>query len=207
MVHRREIDGEELVFGNQGALWGNAMTWWDHGTGSIWSQPIAEAILGPRKGDRLELFPSTLTRWGPWREAHPETLALDARGGFDAFRLEQMALVVDFGTEVAAYPVVPLRGVGVVNDVVAGVEIAVVIDPANDERWTVFSRRLDDVVVELAVVDGELVDVVSGTRFDANRGMGTGGSLDGEILDQLPAFTSFPEDVWTFWPEARFWQP
>ena len=79
MVHRREIDGEELVFGNQGALWGNAMTWWDHGTGSIWSQPIAEAILGPRKGDRLELFPSTLTRWGPWREAHPETLALDGQ--------------------------------------------------------------------------------------------------------------------------------
>jgi hypothetical protein len=206
MVHRREIDGEEIIFGNQGALWGNAMTWWDHETGSVWSQPIGEAILGPRKGQKVELLASSLTRWGPWREEHPQTLALDARGGFDGFALEQMALVVDLGTEVAAYPVLRLQEVGVVNDVVAGVEVAVLVDPADDQRWAVFSRRLDDVVVELTVVDGELVDVASGTRFDPTRGIGRGGDLDGQILDILPAFTSFPEDVPTFWPEARFWQ-
>jgi hypothetical protein len=206
MVHRREIDGEEIIFGNQGALWGNAMTWWDHETGSVWSQPIGEAILGPRKGQQVELLASSLTRWGPWREEHPQTLALDARGGFDGFALEQMALVVDLGTEVAAYPVLRLQEVGVVNDVVAGVEMAVVIDPADDQRWAVFSRRLDEVVVELTVVDGELVDAASGTRFDPTRGIGRGGDLDGQILDILPAFTSFPEDVPTFWPEARFWQ-
>jgi hypothetical protein len=205
MVHRRQIDGEEIIFGNQGALWGNAMTWWDHETGSVWSQPLGEAILGPRTGDRVELLPSNLTRWGPWREEHPETLALDARGGFDGFALEQMALVVDFGTEVAAYPVPLLHDVGVVNDVVAGVEIAVLLDPADDQRWTVFSRRLDDAIVELAVIDGELVDPASGTRFDPTRGIGTGGNLDGEVLDILPAFTSFPKDVPTFWPNARFW--
>jgi hypothetical protein len=34
MVHRRIVDGEEVVFGNQGALYMNAMTWWDHTTGS-----------------------------------------------------------------------------------------------------------------------------------------------------------------------------
>jgi hypothetical protein len=45
MVHRRELNGTVLVLGNQGALWGNAMTWWDHGTGSIWSQPIVELEL------------------------------------------------------------------------------------------------------------------------------------------------------------------
>ena len=75
MVHRRELNGTVLVLGNQGALWGNAMTWWDHNTGSIWSQPIGEAILGPLKGARLELFPSTLTTWQSWLEAHPESLA------------------------------------------------------------------------------------------------------------------------------------
>lgn len=205
MVHRREIDGEEIVFGNQGALWGNAMTWWDHDTGSVWSQPIGEAILGPRTGERIELLPSTLTRWSAWREAHPATLALDARAGFDSFALEQMALVVDFGTDVAAYPVVRLHDVGVVNDVVAGVEVAVLVDPADDQRWNVLSRRLDDRVVELTLVDGELVDAASGTSFDPLRGIGSGGDLDGAVLDILPAFTSFPDDVLTFWPEARFW--
>lgn len=205
MVHRREVDGEEIIFGNQGDLWGNAMTWWDHDTGSIWSQPLGEAILGPRKGDRLELLPSNLSRWGAWKQAHPETLALDARGGFDGFALEQMALVLDFGDEVAAYEVVPLRDLGVVNDVVAGAEIAVVLDPADDQRWSVFSRRLDDATVELSIVDGALVDAAAGTTFDPVRGIGTGGVFDGQVLDLLPAFTSFPDDVLTFWPDARIW--
>ncbi len=207
MVHRRQIDGTDIVFGNQGALWGNAMTWWDHDTGSVWSQPIGEAILGPRKGERIELLPSSLTLWAAWKEEHPQTVALDVSAGFDRFSLNQMALVIDFGTDVAAYPVQMLRDVGVVNDVVAGVEVAVLIDPTNDQRWAVFSRRLDDAIVELSIVDGEVVDVASGTRFDPIRGIGRGGDLDGEILDLLPAFTSFPKDVPTFWPEARFWQP
>ena len=207
MVHRRQIDGIDIVFGNHGALWGNAMTWWDHETGSVWSQPIGEAILGPRKGERIELLPSNLTLWGAWKEEHPQTVALDVSAGFDRFSLSQMALVIDFGTDVAAYPVPLLRDVGVVNDVVAGVEVAVLIDPTDDQRWAVFSRRLDDAIVELSIVDGEVVDVASGTRFDPIRGIGRDGDLAGEILDLLPAFTSFPKDVPTFWPEARFWQP
>ena len=205
MVHRREIDGKEIVFGNQGALWGNAMTWWDHETGTVWSQPIGEAIVGPRKGDRVELLASELTVWSSWRQAHPGTLALDARGGFAGFSLDRMALVVDFGTEVAAYGVPTLRREGVANDVVAGVEVAVLIDPTDEQRWRVFSRRLDDTVVNLTLVDGKLLDAASGTVFDATRGIGVGGDLDGQILDLLPAFTSFPDDVRTFWPEARFW--
>ena len=207
MVHRRQIDGEDIVFGNQGALWGNAMTWWDHDTGSVWSQPIGEAILGPRKGERIELLPSSLTLWGAWKEEHPRTVALDVPAGFDRFSLSQMALVIDFGTDVAAYSVPLLREVGVVHDVVAGLEAAVLIDPADDQGWAVFSRRLDDTIVELSIVDGEVVDLASGTRFDPTRGIGRGGDLDGEILDLLPAFTSFPKDVPTFWPEARFWKP
>ncbi len=61
MVHRREVNGETLVFGVHGALWGNAMTWWDHSTGSIWSQPLGEAIAGPLKGETVELLPSQFT--------------------------------------------------------------------------------------------------------------------------------------------------
>ena len=80
MVHRRELDGAAVVLGNQGHLFGNAMTWWDHETGSIWSQPRGEAILGPLTGARLELWPSTLTTWDAWRTAYPETRALDVPG-------------------------------------------------------------------------------------------------------------------------------
>jgi hypothetical protein len=205
MVHRRELGGTTLVFGNQGALWGNAMTWWDHDTGSVWSQPIGEAILGPRKGAQLELLPSTLTTWDAWRTAHPGTLALDVPGWATGFHLEDMAVVVDLGVEAGAYFIPALREVGVVNDVVAGVEIAVVIDPDDPARWVVFSRRLDAEVVELELTADGLVDTVSGTIFDPFLGVGRSGPLQDQTLDQLPGFTSFPSDYTTFFPDGKRW--
>jgi len=202
MVHRREANGTEIVFGNQGALWGNAMTWWDTATGSIWSQPRGEAILGDRKGERLELLPSSLSTWADWQEAHPDTLALAVSSGADGFDVEVMAIVVELGPESAAFPVSELRETAVANGVVNDIPVAVVIEEGTD-RWKVFSRQLDDTVVELEVVDGELHEVGGDRRFNLALGL----ALDGgdQSLDQLPGFTSFPRDYMTFFPEGEFW--
>lgn len=208
MVHRRQVGDTTLVFGVHGALWGNAMTWWDHDTGSIWSQPTGEAIAGPRTGERVELLPSEFTTWGSWLAAHPETLALDAPGRPTGFDLSQVSLVVDFTDEAKVYPVEALREVGVVNDVVAGLEVAVVSNPTDPQSWAVFSRRVGDdgQLVELEI-DGEVLrDRLTGSTFDPERGLPLDGPVD-EILDLLPALTSFPGDVDTFWPEAETWQP
>ena len=181
------------------------MTWWDHETGSIWSQPLGEAIIGPLKGRTLDVVPSTLTTWEAWRTAHPETLALDVHAWRTAFDLADMAIITDFGTETVAYSVPRLREVGLVNDVVAGVEVAVVIDPENPQRWVVLSRRLDDRVVDLELTPDGLLDPVSGTIFDPFLGRGLSGPLSDQTLDQLPAFTAFREDYATFFPEGRTW--
>lgn len=182
------------------------MTWWDHETGSVWSQPLGEAIIGELKGERLELMASTLSLWSAWREVHPETLAIDAWGFPMVVGLDDLAFVVDLGPETVAYEYSEvLRHGGVINDVVSGVEIAVVIDPSNTQRWAVFSRRLDEVVVELTVENGLLIDVGTGTVFDAALGFGIDGPLRGEGLDHLPAATIFPEDFFTFWPDGRLY--
>jgi hypothetical protein len=208
MVHRRQIEGETLIFGVHGALWGNAMTWWDHDTGSVWSQPLGEAIAGPRKGQTVELLPSQFTTWGAWVEQHPDTLALDAPAQPSGFDLGQMYIVVDFTEEARGYPVEELRGVGVVNDVVAGLEIAVVIDPADPNRWIVLSRRIGETIVELELVGDELRDRVTGATFDTALGQATGdGDLAGMTLGRLPALTSFPGDFDTFWPDSDVWRP
>ena len=215
LVHRRELDGEPVVFGVQGALWMNAMTWWDHGTGSIWSQPLGEAIAGPLRGRTVELLPSEFTTWGAWRSGHPETLALDAEAGATGFDLADLFIVVDLGEEVRAYPVSDVRSVGVVNDEVAGLEVAVVSDPAEPDRWAVFSRRVGGAtVVELELAGGVLRDRVTGTTFDPVRGIGLRGELADELLDRLPAFTTFPGGGPTrvpvfeaFWPEGTVWRP
>ncbi len=207
MVHRRELDGVEIVLGNQGALWGNAMTWWDHDTGSVWSQPLGEAIMGPRTGARLELLSSTLTPWGAWRAAHPDTLALDAPAGNSGFALEGMMVAVELDGEAAAYRFTDLWERGPANDVVAGVPLAVVTDPADPQRWAVFSRRLDDRVVTLEIEGGRLVDGETHTVWDPVRGTALEGPLVGERLDLLPGFTVFPSEYPTFWPEGKVWSP
>ena len=207
MVHRRQVEDETLIFGVHGALLGNAMTWWDHSTGSIWTQPTGEAIAGPRKGETVELLASQFTSWRAWRDAHPETLALDVPAGPSSFDLTDFLIVVDFSEEAAAYAIPDLRRVGVVNDVVAGVPVAVVSDPADPTRWAVYSRTLAGEVREFDMVDGFLVDRESGTQFTAARGLGIDGPLADEVLDQVAAFTAFPDDFPTFWPDGRVWTP
>ena len=205
MVHRRSIEDTVIVFGNQGALWGNALTLFDHDTGSVWSQPLGEAILGPARGTVLELLPSMLTEWGEWKRLHPATLALDSPGDVSRFALDQMAIVVTFVDDAAAYPVRDLSEV--VNDTVGGVPIAIVLEPLARDSWTVFSRTLDDgVIVELAFTDeGTLVDRISGTTFHISRGTGIEGPLSSQVLDPLPGFTSFLKDYLTFYPNGSIW--
>ncbi len=206
MVHRRQVEDETLIFGVHGALLGNAMTWWDHSTGSIWTQPTGEAIAGPRKGEVVELLPSQFTSWGAWKELHPQTQALDVRAGPSSFDLTDFLIVVDFTAQARAYPVPDLRRVGVINDIVADVPIAVVSDPADPTRWAVFSRTVGGEVREFDMVDGALVDRSTGSSFTAARGIGIEGELADEILDQLAGFTAFPSDFPTFWPDGTIWQ-
>ncbi len=205
MVHRRELNGTELVFGNQGDLYGNAMTWFDHETGSIWSQPLGKAILGPLAGERLEMLPSTLTTWEAWRTANPQTLALDVEGWPTGFHLEDMAVVVNIGDAAAAYLFEELQRAGVVNDKIGGIPLAVVIDPKDPDRWAVFSRQLDDDIVELSLEEGNLIDVTTGTSFHPFSGIGVAGPLRDRSLDRLPAFTAFPEDYARFFPTGTLW--
>jgi hypothetical protein len=204
MVHRRELDGRELVLGNQGALFGNAMTWWDHQTGSVWSQPTGEAILGPLRGTRLELLPSTLTDWGTWRRTHPGTLALDADGGPTQFDVDRMQIAVDLGGESLAVAVDELRREGVVNAEVGGVPVAFVAEPVPGGWWAVYSRTLDERVVFLALVDGQLLEQDGPGRWDPNRGLPLAG---GERLDPLAALTIFPRDFPVHFPDGRVWTP
>lgn len=87
----------------------------------------------------------------------------------------------------------------------AGLDIAAVIDPHGEDRWAVFSRQLDTVVVDLELTDKGLVDKASGTVFDPFLGIGQSGPLADQPLDKLPAFTSFPGDYDTFFPEGKVW--
>jgi len=200
MVHRRQIEGRPVIFGNQGDLWNNAMTWFDHDTGSVWSQVTGEALMGPLKGTQLELLPSTLTTWSDWHARFPETRALTGHNRTTGFALEQMAVVAAVGDDSAAIMITDLREVGWVEAAVGGLPVLFVHDAALG-RWAVWSRQVDGETLDLRVVDGRIVDSV-GRAWDSERGLSIDG--DAEPLERIPTFTSFPDDYERIFPNGRF---
>jgi hypothetical protein len=81
-VHR-EIDGQVTEFGVSGLLYNSDLVFYDRATNTLWDQVVAEGIVGPLTGSKLELFPVTMTTWGRWRKEHPDTLVLSTDTGFD----------------------------------------------------------------------------------------------------------------------------
>ena len=134
LVHRRSVGDTTLTFGNQGALYQGAMTWYDHGTGSIWSQPTGQAIAGPLAGAGLPLVPSQLTTWSQWRTAHPETGVLTTASPALPYRGrrpgEQHVVGVVVGERAAAWPYQRVLERGAINDTVGATPLRIWRDSA-----------------------------------------------------------------------------
>ena len=133
-----------------------------------------------------------------WRSTRREDGAVLISTGWPSLWRSQM--------KPPAYFIPGLREHGPVNDIVAGVPLAVLTHPEDPDQWAVFSRRLDDVTLTLVLDGTRLVDLETGTTWDPVRGIALAGPLKGEVLDLLPGFTSFRNDFFTFWPDGRLWE-
>ena len=145
------IDGAVVEFGVSGVLHDSDLVMYDRATNSLWQQVTGQAIMGPRRGDRLELLPLTMTDWATWREAHPDTRVLSIPtdsgrdyGGerrYDAYdQSERLAFPVS-GRDLSIHP----------KSVVFGFDI-------DGEALAVFEERLDaDARIITQLGAGELV--------------------------------------------------
>ena len=80
VAFRRELDGETVELGVSGLLHNSDLILYDRTSESLWQQITGTAIAGPRRGEELSAIPLTMTSWGEWRQAYPdsEVLASDA---------------------------------------------------------------------------------------------------------------------------------
>jgi hypothetical protein len=210
-VHDRRIDGETFVFGNGGALFMNAMTWYDHKTESIWSQPWGRAIRGGFKGTQLFLLPSQLTTWGSWKAEHPETLAMTtgvgnntflspARQGFNPLFVIGLVLA----DKSKAYYFNDVALVGVVNDWLGDFPIAVW---AKDDRFHAFIRQVDGRTLTFRAEGATLIDEETGSTWDVARGLAVDGPLRGSVLQGVPSSTAYDWAWRDFYPDSEFYAP
>lgn len=201
-MYDRRIDEEEHVFGNQGALYKNAMTLYDHRTESVWSQVTGSALSGPMRGTRLRQIPAAVETWSAWRKAHPDTIVLETPGGFGAEPIDpDFVIGIRIGGDSAGFGFEHVLRQAVINERVGGIPVAVFARP--DHLIRVYSRNLGGTEVELVAQEGRLVDRRTGTAWDPVSGQGLSGPLSDRPLPSVAWASSFDWAWKDFHPDAR----
>jgi hypothetical protein len=208
-VHDRRIDGETHIFGNHGALFMNAMTWWDHATGSVWSQPWGRALQGEYKGVELFLLPSQVTTWSNWVAAHPQTLVMinDVEHASPAARQRftdnfVLGLLLDENAKAYAYH--DVLAAGFVNDHLGDTPIVVWAD---EEVINAYVRRVEDQTLTFTITDGLIQDMETGSFWDLARGLALDGPLSRQALQPVPGSTAYDWAWLDFYPQSEFFTP
>ncbi len=81
-IHR-QVGGAVTEFGVSGVLYNSDLVLYDRATETLWDQIEAKGIVGPMTDEQLRLIPVSMTEWGRWRQAHPDTLVLSMDTGFE----------------------------------------------------------------------------------------------------------------------------
>lgn len=210
-MYSRQVEGETLVFGNQGALFLNALTMFDHETESVWGQVWGKALFGPRAGQTLELLPATLAPWSTWRATHPHALAMSTGvGGFRLFRegaRDDFVIGVALGDVARAYRWRDASRVGVVNDLVGDVPVVVAGNPMS-RNIAVFGRIVGDrlLTFRLDLDREELVDDETGSRWNTSTGVAVSGPLRSSVLKNIPWSPAFDWAWMNHYPHSTFYR-
>ena len=193
----------------------NAMTWWDHATRSVWSQPWGASIAGPLKGTSLRLIPASIVPWGTWLAEHPDTTIvandLDREFYSSERAYDEFVIGVALQDAATAYRYSIAAEQRVINDVVGSFPVAVFVDPdTRDIR--VYLRRVGagsksaPTEVEFGIdEEGRIIDAEMGNVWDISRGVAVEGPLKGTVLQQIPYISSFDWEWEDFYPHSDFY--
>ncbi len=187
-----------------------AMTWFDHETGSVWSQPWGLAIDGAIAGTRLTLIPVGIMPWDAWLTGHPDTLVLDAGRGF-LFGAPRQKFSSDFvigialGEAAKAYPFLLASQKGIINDRIGPFPVVVLANPET-KAIQAFLRIVGQDELAFTLQGDTLVDQQTGSTWDLDRGIAVDGPLRGEVLQRVPYITSFDWAWEDFYPHTEFYR-
>jgi len=200
-----------------------AMTWWDHETESIWSQPWGAAISGELKGETLTLLPSELKTWGSWISEHPNTRVLTDERQLDGFLNqprrqrfnEDFVIGVAVGAEARGYYFRSMEKLTILNDSLGELPIAVFVEPETRSISVLLRDGIgnapDPETIEPELLTfvrdetGSIVDEETGSEWDVERGLAISGPLAGTPIQRIPYTPAFNWAWKKFFPATEFW--
>jgi hypothetical protein len=223
-VFNRTIDdGQEVVeFGTSGKLYNSNLVMYDRTSKSLWSQAMAEGIVGKYAGTKLERVPFDVAYWKEWKQLYPDSKILSRDTGsnrpygVDPYgdyytnsdvlfpvsnkdnRLGLKEIVVGFENkgQYKAYKLQEIENKKVINDQVNGKPIALFsLHP--------FMVRAYDRIVEYGELtlqfeydadNNRIIDKQTGSEWNF-EGMAINGQMKGKQLTRLP----YDEGFWFEW--------
>jgi uncharacterized protein DUF3179 len=76
VFNRTMNDGQILEFGTSGKLYNSNLVMYDRTTKSLWSQAMAQGIVGKLAGVKLERIPFDVAYWKEWKQLYPDSKVL-----------------------------------------------------------------------------------------------------------------------------------
>jgi hypothetical protein len=208
-----------LEFGTSGKLYNSNLVMYDRTSKSLWSQAMAQGIVGKYSGVKLERIPFDVAYWKEWKQIYPESKVLskdtgstrpygaDPYGDYytngdvlfpvsnsdDRLGLKEIVVGFENNGQYKAYKIQEIENKKVINDQVNG-------KPITSFSLHPFMVRAYDPMVDGQVLefsynkDQNFIDKQTGSLWNF-EGKAVNGQMKGKQLTRLP----FDEGFWFEW--------
>lgn len=230
----RSPAGDRWTFGTSGLLYRSNKLMVDRQTWTLWSQLTGEPVLGNMANTplRLDLVPVTVTTWGEWRAAHPDTTvtkldpSFGQRWGYDyrpgaadrrregvsfpvwqksnALPAKEEIYGLRLGAKTKAWRIGRVVQERIVHDRLGDVDLVLVGDP---ESGAVRAYRREGRSFQAGASSGELRDE-TGRIWKITEEALVPAPAEGESaasLPRVPGVVAFWFGWYGFYPETEVW--
>jgi hypothetical protein len=220
VFNRTLANGNIVEFGTSGKLYNSNLVMYDRTSDSLWSQGLAQGIVGKYAGVNLQRIPLDVANWKEWKELYPESKVLSRETGSsrpygadpygdyytnsellfpisnqdDRLGLKEIIIGLENNGQYKAYKLQDVEDKRIINDEINNKPIALF------SSFPFMVRAFD------AVVDGQalqfkynpqnstFVDLQTGSEWNF-EGIAINGELKGKELIRLP----YDEGFWFEW--------
>jgi hypothetical protein len=232
IFNRTLEDGNIVEFGTSGKLYNSNLVLYDRTSDSLWSQALAQGIVGKYAGANLQRIPFDVANWKEWKELYPESKILsrdtgssrpygiDPYGDYytnsevlfpipnqdDRLGPKEIIIGLENNDRYKAYKLQTVEDKKIINDEI------------NNRSITLFSsfpfmvRAFDPVVDGLALQfkynsqNNTYIDIQTGSDWNF-EGVAINGELRGNELIRLPYDEGFWFEWVAFHPDTELYNP
>jgi hypothetical protein len=220
VFNRTLNDGNIVEFGTSGKLYNSNLVMYDRTSNSLWSQALAQSIVGKYAGVKLERIPFDVAHWKEWKELYPESKVLsrdtgssrpygvDPYGDYytnpdvlfpisnrdDRVGLKQIVIGLENQGQYKAYKLQDIENSKVINDNLNGRPIALLsLYPfmVREYDLTVDGQTLQ---FEFNQRNNNFIDKQTGSQWNF-EGLAVNGTMKGKQLTPM----SYDEGFWFEW--------